>query len=126
MITEIGKNWKEILEKERIAVVKCYGDWCGPCKFFSPHFQKYTETFNVYNDVEIKYYQSNNDKNRLFAKEYVVEKLPSIVFLVHGVMVYKIEGVSRQSVFEEVLQKALDVKFRIREGEQHGESATAN
>jgi len=123
MITELGKNWNEILTQERIAVVKCYGDWCGPCKFFSPHFQKYTENFNVYNDVPIKYYQSNNDKNRTFAKEYVVDRLPSMVFLVHGVMVYKIQGVSRQSVFEEILQKSLEVKFNVQKGEQHVESA---
>lgn len=120
MVTELGKNWEEIIPQERIAVVKCYGDWCGPCKFFAPHFQKYSDEFPVYMDTEIKYYQSNNDKNRTFAKEYVVDRLPITLFLVHGVLVYKIQGVTRQSVFEDILKKSLEVEFRVKKGAQNG------
>ena len=124
MVTELKNDtWEETLSKERIAVVKCYADWCGPCKFYAPHFQKFSENISVYNDTEIKYYQINNDKSLSFKREFKVTSLPSMLFFVHGVLVYKIEGVTREKVFKEILEKSLNVKFRVK-GEQDECSTT--
>lgn len=116
MVTELKSDWEDVLSKERIAVVKIYGDWCGPCKFFAPHFNRYSENIPVYMDTEIKYYQSNNDKNKTFSKMYEVDRLPSVIFLVYGVMVYKIQGVTRQFIFEDILKKSLEVKYKLAKG----------
>jgi thioredoxin 1 len=114
MVTELGKDWDAVLSQERIAVVKCYGTWCGPCKFFTPHFNRYSNNFKVYNDTEIKYYQSDNDKLPDLKAKYGVTVLPTTLFLVHGILVKKVQGITRQSVFEEMLSDTLNVKFHVR------------
>lgn len=109
-------NYEDLLQKNRVSVVKVHADWCGPCKLLKSHFLRWTDNFHVYNDTRIKYYEINNDKNQLFVKKYKVTHLPSILFFVHGVHVFTIRGMTRVKVFEETLKKTLEVKFEI-EGE---------
>jgi thioredoxin 1 len=111
MVTELNEDWEEVLANERISVVKCYADWCGPCKFYSPHFQRFSDNLDVYNDTEIKYYQSNNDKLKDFKERYNVDTLPTTLFLVHGVLVYRLTGVTRQSVIEKLLMQTLKTNY---------------
>ena len=116
MVTELGKNWDEVLKRERIAVVKCYGTWCGPCKFYSPHFQRFSENIGVYNEVPIKYYQSDNDKLPDLKQMYRVDRLPSTIFLIHGILVATIHGVTRQAIVERTLQQVLQIPYHIKKG----------
>lgn len=112
MVAELKSDWKKVLEGERISVVKCYANWCGPCKFYGPHFQRFSENLDVYNDIEIKYYQCNTDELRDLKEEYKIDILPSTLFLVHGVLVYKLTGISRQSVIESLLDRTLKTPYR--------------
>jgi len=41
--------------------------------------------------------------------------LPSVLFFVYGVLVYKIQGITRSAIFEEILDKTLKVPFSIKE-----------
>jgi len=113
MVTELGKDWEKVLAGERIAVVKCWASWCGPCKFYAPHFQRFSENLDVYNDVPIKYYQSNNDVLTDFKEKYRVDRLPSTLFMVHGVFVAGIHGVTRQLVIEKTLDRVLATPYHI-------------
>ena len=114
MVTELKDNWYEVLSKERIAVVKCYATWCGPCKFYGPHFQKFSENLPVYMGAEVGYYQANNDKLLDLKERYDIDRLPSTIFLIHGVLVRKMYGVTRQSVFENVLEQSLKIPYHIK------------
>lgn len=114
MVTELNEDWKKTLESERISVVKCYSSWCGPCKFYAPHFQKIAENLSVYNDVEIKYYQSNGDKLIDFKKTYGIDRFPTTLFLVYGVLVTAIQGVTRHKIVEKMLDKSLKIPYDIK------------
>lgn len=108
-------NFEDLLQKNRVSVVKVQADWCGPCKLLKPHFLRWTKNYYVYNDTRIKYYEINNDQNRKFTEKYKTTHLPSILFFVHGVHVFTIRGMTRVKVFEEVLKQTLEVKFDIKE-----------
>ena len=113
MVTELGENWKSVLEQDRIAVVKCWANWCGPCRFYAPHFQRFSENLDVYNEVPIKYYQSNNDVMSDFKEKYQVDRLPCTLFLIHSVLVAKIHGVTRQVIIEKTLDQVLKIPYQI-------------
>lgn len=112
--TLTDKDYDNILQKERIAVVKVYAPWCGPCKFMKSHYEKWATQFGNYNGTPVKFYEIENDKNQEFVKKYKVESLPTLVFFIHGVEVFKIKGMTRATVFEETLKKALEVKYEIK------------
>ena len=113
MVTELNDDWDDVLQKDRIAVVKCYGTWCGPCKFYSPHFQRFSENLDVYKDTEIRYYQSDNDRLKNFKHKFQVDRLPSTLFFIHGVLVTRISGVTTQRIMEKVIDQVLKIPYTI-------------
>jgi len=113
MVIELDEDWEKELQRERISVVKCYATWCGPCKFYTPHFQRFSENVDVYNDVPIRYYQCNNDKITDFKIRYKVDRLPSTLFFIHGVLVTRIHGITRQSILEKVIDQVLEIPYHI-------------
>lgn len=100
-------NYEELLEKERIAVVKVYAPWCGPCKFMKSHYEKWSAIYAGHKGNNVKFFELENDKNREFIAHYKVEKLPTIMFFVNGVHTHSIQGMTRASVFENILDQAL-------------------
>lgn len=114
MITALtDENFEEILSKERISVVKVYATWCGPCKFLNTHFKKWSENYKNFKDVDICFHEVDNDKCSRFIEKYKTDSLPSIIFMVHGCPVFVIKGITRQTVFEEMLSKTLEVDFKV-------------
>jgi len=114
MVTELGKDWDDVLQKDRISVIKCYGTWCGPCKFYSPHFQRFSDNLTVYNEVPIMYYQVDHDKLVDFREKFKVDRLPSTLFLIHGVLVVTLPGITSQRIVEKVLGQVLEIPYEIK------------
>jgi thioredoxin-like negative regulator of GroEL len=110
------KTYNEVLGQERVAVVKVGAAWCGPCKFIEPHFRKWTRELSNVNGIDIPYYNVDNDKCGSFLNQHRVRILPTILIMVHGATIYKIEGVTRQSVVEGFIKKALRVKVEYNNG----------
>lgn len=105
-----NKTFNEVLTKDRLSVVKVFATWCGPCKFLTPHFEKWSEELTKMDGVNIAYYQADNDKCVDLVRRYKVHSLPTILIMVHGAVIYKLEGITRKSVLENLIVKALDVK----------------
>ena len=114
MIQNLTADYQEVLGKNRISVVKTYATWCGPCKLFKGHFSRWSENYKVYNDTEIRYYEVNSDEVPQFIREYKAKYLPSTLFFVYGVHVFTIKGITRSKVFEEILTKALEIKYTVK------------
>ena len=109
-------NYDSILQNDRIAVVKVFAPWCGPCKFMKSHYEKWSNKYSVFMDTPVSFYEIENDKNKGFIEKYKVESLPTLIFFVHGIEVFKIKGMTRASVFEDTLKKSLEIKYEINRG----------
>lgn len=114
MIEELDdSNWRKI-ENDRISVVKVGASWCGPCRLLKPHYNRWSEDFSLYNYTEIRYYEVDGDRCLDFKKNYCIDRYPTTLFLIHGVVVFKLYGMTRLKVFEELLKKTLTVPYERR------------
>lgn len=109
--TLTDENYERILKEERIAVVKVYAPWCGPCKFMKSHYEKWSNQFVTYQNTPVTFFEIENDKNKKFVEEHKIESLPTLVFFIHGAEVGRIKGMTRVSVFEENLKKSLSFRY---------------
>jgi thioredoxin 1 len=74
------QNFKsEVLEKNGIALVDFYADWCGPCKMVSPIVD---EISNEREDITVG--KINVDESMLIAMQYNVQSIPTLIVFEDG------------------------------------------
>lgn len=100
----------ELLSKPKIAIVKVSATWCGPCKLLKNHYERW-ET--AYSSPEVMFYEIDNDSNPEFVNEHKIDSLPTIIFFVYGVPVYYLRGMTRQLVFDDLLNKTKQVETEM-------------
>lgn len=77
----VETNFNEtVLKNEGISVVDFWAPWCGPCKMFSPIFEKAKDNYK-----NINFYKLNvdNDINNI-SKDFGVMSIPTIIAFKNG------------------------------------------
>lgn len=100
-IVDIDINFNdEILNYKGLAIIDFWASWCGPCKMFSPIFEKVSKEFK-----NIKFCKLNvdYDKNNI-CKKYGVMSIPTIILFKDGIEIKKNVGF----INEEELKKFLE------------------
>lgn len=110
METLTDDNYNKIVD-DRMSIVKVHAKWCGPCKLLKPRFKKWSKKFNIYNGEEIKYYEIDGDKCKNFKKEFNIDRYPTTLFFVYGVLIFTQYGVTRESVHENLIKNTLQVRY---------------
>lgn len=70
---------KEVTNNKGLTIVDFWAPWCGPCRMFSPVFEKIAD-----NKKEIKFCKVNVDDNQDIAKELGVMSIPTIILFNDG------------------------------------------
>jgi thioredoxin 1 len=78
------EQFNKILSLYKIVVVDNYADWCQPCKYLEPIFEKMSNQYSTHSVIFIK---ANADK-RMFQ----VKGLPCIHFYVDGQQIDEVLG----------------------------------
>ncbi|MBI3542978.1 MAG: thioredoxin family protein [Deltaproteobacteria bacterium] len=73
-VTELDdSNFKSTIEKDALAFVDFYADWCGPCRLFAPVFAKVAEAH-----PELAFYKIDGDLNAEARAELTIDNLPFV------------------------------------------------
>lgn len=74
--------------------------WCGPCKMFSPVFDKVMmETGTNYQKIDV-------DNNRDMAAQYGIMSVPTLIFERDGVVVNKRTGVCSHKELTTMIERS--------------------
>ncbi len=88
----------EILDRNGIALVDFYADWCGPCKMLSPVID---EISNERADIAVG--KVNVDDEGDLALEYGVMSIPTLIVFENGKEKARLVGVrSKEEIFAEL------------------------
>lgn len=69
-----NQNFEELIQNKKV-VVDFYATWCGPCKMFSPVFEK------VSNEIDIPFIKIDVDAHQEIARKYGIMSIPTILLL---------------------------------------------
>lgn len=78
---------KEILNRNGLALVDFYADWCGPCKMVAPVIQEIAEERQ---DIAVG--KINVDESYELAAKYNVSSIPTIILFNNGEEINRIVG----------------------------------
>ena len=93
-------NFQEVaIDKEGVAVVDFWAEWCGPCKMIGPVIDELATEF----DGKVTVGKMNVDSNKDIPMKYGVRSIPTILILKNGEIVDKHVGVaSKQALADKI------------------------
>jgi len=93
----------QLIETEnRLIVVDCYAEWCGPCKKIAPDIS----------GLESKYKNDNNgilvlkvdiDECDDIAAKFEIKSLPTILYFKHGKLIDKFIGANMEEIEKKIV-----------------------
>ncbi|NRA49580.1 MAG: thioredoxin [Phaeodactylibacter sp.] len=97
-------NFKDtVLEKEGIAVVDFWAEWCGPCRMIGPIIEELSKEY----DGKATVGKVNVDHNPEISMKYGIRSIPTILVLKNGEVVDKQVGVTTKKVLADKIEAAL-------------------
>ena len=75
------KNFREVTERDGIAILDFWATWCGPCRQFAPVFEKASETHS-----NITFGKIDTEANQDIAAALQIQSIPTLMVFRDGVL----------------------------------------
>jgi thioredoxin 1 len=97
-------NFKDtVLDKDGVAVVDFWAEWCGPCRMIGPIIEELSKEY----DGKATIGKVNVDHNPEISMKYGIRSIPTVLVLKNGEIVDKQVGVTTKKVLTDKIEAAL-------------------
>lgn len=112
------KEFGSTVEDNEIVLVDFWAGWCGPCRMFSPIYEKVSEKY-----PDIVFGKVDTEAEQQLAAAAQISSIPTLMAFRQGIAVFRHSGVLQTEALEDVIEqiKGLDmddVRRQIEEAEQ--------
>jgi len=97
------KNFDDVIKRYPLVVVDFWAPWCGPCKFFSPIFEKVAKEMQgkaVFGKV-------NTDENEKLCERFEIMSIPTLLVFKNGELVDRNVGAMPPDALKEWVENNL-------------------
>jgi thioredoxin 1 len=97
-------NFKEeVLDKEGVAVIDFWAEWCGPCRVIAPVIEELAKEY----DGKVKVGKLDVDHNPEVSYKYNIRSIPTILVLKNGEVVDRHVGTTTKKVLADKIEAQL-------------------
>ena len=91
------------LQKNSLAVVDCYADWCAPCKMIAPFIEELAGEY----DGKVAFLKVDVDNSPNVAIQFGIRSIPTLLFFKNGKMVDQQVGALPKHVLKQRVEALL-------------------
>lgn len=116
------ENFDEIVGKNDFVMVDFWAEWCGPCKSFSPIYEKMSDKH-----PDVVFAKVNTEEQQEVAAHFQIRSIPTLMIFREQIVIFSQPGMLPEEALEELITKAKeldmdDVRRQIEEQKQQSES----
>ena len=113
------KTFLETVEKPGIVLLDFWAPWCGPCRSFSPVYEKVAAA-----NTDIVFAKVNTEDQPELAAEFEIRSIPTLMVFRDGVLLFAQPGALPGNVLEDLVKKirAIDMEEVRREIARHSQA----
>lgn len=94
-----NKTFDRTIKENKIVVVDCWAEWCGPCRMIAPTIEAMANDYSG----KVVFGKLHVDENSETATKYCVTSIPTLLFFKDGKLVGQIIGaVPRQQIEQRI------------------------
>jgi len=101
LMTLTDENFDETINDHAIVVIDFWANWCGPCKSFSPVFEKVASEI-----TDVTFAKVDVDAQTQLAQDFNIRSIPQLMVIREGVVVFAESGVLPESALKDLVEQA--------------------
>ena len=103
-LTVTEQNFQEIIGRGGIILLDFWAAWCGPCRSFSPIFEKVSETH-----PKIVFGKVDTESEQQLAAAFEVRSIPTLTVFREGILLFSQGGALPEKALEELIAKVSEL-----------------
>lgn len=96
-------NFDETIKKNRLVVVDCWADWCGPCRMISPVIDQLAKQYAK----KVLFAKLDIDNNPVTATKFDIMSIPTLLIIKDATLAERIVGAVPKNHIEVIIRKYL-------------------
>lgn len=93
-----SESFEKVISENKMVVVDCYADWCGPCKVQKPALQNFSQE-----NTEVKAVLLDIENDPDLAKIFGISSIPTLLWFKNGKLAKKSVGLQREDKMKQTL-----------------------
>jgi thioredoxin 1 len=81
------ENYQSIIAENNMVIIDFWAEWCGPCKMFSPIFDKLAAE-----NPEVKFCKVNTEEQQELSGMFGIRSIPTLAFFREEVLLHQQSG----------------------------------
>jgi len=96
-------NFDETIKKNRLVVVDCWAEWCGPCRMISPVIDQLAKEYAK----KVLFAKLDVDDNPVTATKFGIINIPTLLIIKDATLAERIVGAVPKNHIEVIIRKYL-------------------